>query len=100
MQERQVGVMADTCLMSATDPRCNQPGDPFVPCEEPAIATITFGCGHEHVDRTLACAGCAAEIQQLAGVLACPRCEDGPQPHECKAAAVIEWFSGEVTHVR
>lgn len=91
--------MTALCSLTATDIRDNGPGMPVIPCDEPAVAVITFACEHEHVDVQPACMGCSAEIQQCAGLLGCPRCEDSPvSPHECKATARIEWISGEVTY--
>ena len=81
-----------SCSLTATDIRTNEPDTPMVPCHEPAIAIITFACEHEHVDVQPACAGCAADVQQCAGLLGCPHCQDGPEPHECRATAVIRWF--------
>jgi hypothetical protein len=80
------------CTLTDTDPRDNYPGMVEVPCGQPSIALITFACRHEHVDRALACAGCVAEVQQCEDVLICPRCDDGPEPHEYPAAISIEWI--------
>jgi hypothetical protein len=88
------------CLMPAADIRDNWPGTAAVFCGEPPAGVITFACIHEHVNRTAACAGCAAEIQRAAGLLTCPRCEDGPEPHECLCLVVIDWDSGEKTIVQ
>lgn len=85
------------CTMSATDPRSNGPDVPVYPCDEPAIAVITFACVHEHIDTASACPGCCAEVQQCTGILICPRCEDGPDSHECRLIYEIRWESGEVT---
>jgi hypothetical protein len=74
----------------------------LTPCGEPAAAQVLLACVHEHVDRALACVACAVELQRMAGVLICGRCEDlcegsEPGPHECLQSLRIEWFSGEVT---
>lgn len=69
----------------------------LVACGEQAVAVIRFACVHEHLDAAAACAGCAADVQQESGLLACPRCQDGPQPHDCPARYEIRWVSGEVT---
>jgi hypothetical protein len=66
--------------------------DPLRVCGEPAIAVITFGCIHEHVESPAACAGCAAELQRAADILVCPACEDGPEPHECPVVIEIRWL--------
>jgi hypothetical protein len=70
---------------------------PLVRCGEPAIAVITFACVHEHVDRALACVACVAEAQRADGLLICPCCEDGPEPHECKVAMEIRWLCDAAT---
>ena len=92
--------MNATCTMSATDPRDNGPDPPLFPCGERSVAVITFACVHEHVNLVSACAGCCAEVQQCTGILICPRCEDGPGPHECLCLVVIDWDSGEKTIVQ
>ena len=88
------------CLMSASDIRDNWPGTPMVFCGEPPAGTITFACIHEHVNQAAACAACAAEIQRAAPDLICPRCEDGPEPHECRCDVRITWDDGTVTIVQ
>lgn len=65
---------------------------PLVACGLPAVAVFTSICVHEHLDRALACATCAAELQRADGLLICPRCEDGPEPHECKVIMKIRWL--------
>lgn len=63
---------------------------------EPSIGLITLMCVHEHQERALACAGCAAELQQIADALACPACADHPDhSHECRQVMSIKWLSGE-----
>lgn len=93
----------DPCLMSAADLKPREPGgwipEP-VPCLESPAATITFACVHEHVDQPRACYGCAAEVQRAAGMLGCPRCEDGPGSHPCLCLVIIDWDSGEKTVVQ
>jgi hypothetical protein len=80
------------CTLTDTDPCDNYPGMVEVACGEPSIALLTFICVHEHMDRALSCAGCAAELQRVADVLVCPSCEDGPLPHECRSVMSIEWL--------
>jgi hypothetical protein len=92
--------MPDCCLISANDLRDNWPGRAPVWCGEPAIATITFACIHEHASAPRSCAGCAAEIQQAAGLLICPPCEDSADPHECLGDVRITWDEGTVTVVQ
>lgn len=99
--------MADTLtrtcgIAGADDIASNRPGYLPPACGEPAMALITFACVHEHVDRVLACAACACEIQRASGLLVCEHCEDlcdgsDPGPHECLVRFRIEWSSGEVT---
>jgi hypothetical protein len=67
---------------------------PVTRCGEPAIAVVTAGCVHEHLETQPACAGCAAEIQRAADRLACFICEGGPEPHECRAILQIRWLEG------
>jgi hypothetical protein len=93
----------DPCLMSVSHLAADEAGGWIPgprPCGEPPAATITFACVHEHVDQPRACYGCAAEIQRAAGLLACPRCEDGPEPHKCPCLVVIDWDGGEKTTVQ
>jgi hypothetical protein len=92
--------MADTCTLTATDPRSNGPDTPLIPCDEPTVCVITFACLHEHFHPQPACAGCAVEIQMCAGILICPRCEDGPEPHECPCDVRITWQDGSTTVVQ
>lgn len=61
-------------------------------CGEPVTAEFTFACIHEHVDRAIACAACAAELQRVADLLICAHCEDGPQPHQCPVTMRIRWL--------
>jgi hypothetical protein len=93
----------DPCLMSAAGLEVDETGgwipDPH-PCTEPPAATVTFACIHEHVDKPRACYGCAAEVQRVAGLLSCPRCDYGPDPHACTCLVVIDWDSGEKTIVQ
>jgi hypothetical protein len=91
---------ATYCMLSAADIRDNWPGTSVVFCGEPPIGTITFACIHEHVNQVSACATCAVEIQRCAPDIVCPRCEDGPEPHECLCLVVIDWDSGEKTIVQ
>ena len=88
------------CLMSAADIRDNWPGTPVVFCGEPPAGVITFACIHEHVNEAAICAACEVEIQRAAGLLTCPRCEDGPEPHECLCDVRITWLDGTVTVVQ
>lgn len=103
MSETCVLFEGDLCLMSAVDLQPHRLGgwiaEP-VPCPELPAATISFACVHEHIDRPRACYGCAAEIQRAAGMLCCPRCEDGPHMHACPCLVVIDWDSGEKTVVQ
>jgi hypothetical protein len=62
-------------------------------CGKPAAAVLTFACVHEHIDTPSGCAACVAGIQRVAGMLICPRCEAGPQSHECHATLSIRWLS-------
>ena len=80
------------CTMSATDIFTNGPGTEVVRCGELVIAVVAAACAHEHVDRALACAGCAAELQRCDGILICPRCQDGPEPHDCRVTLQIRWL--------
>ena len=71
-----------------------------IACAEPSFATVSLACVHEHIDTPPACAGCCAEVQQCTGILTCPRCEDGPEPHECLCDVRITWLDGTVTVVQ
>jgi hypothetical protein len=84
------------CTLSDNDWYANGPGVVAASsCGLPSIALVTFSCVHEHVDRALACAACAAELQRAADLLVCEHCEDDPQqPHECEAVIRIEWLTG------
>jgi hypothetical protein len=72
----------------------------LVACGEPVIAEVTFACIHEHVDRALACAACACELQRTAEFLICSRCEDGASPHQCPQTMQIRWLAEEGTEAR
>ena len=63
-------------------------------CGEPSIALAHFACVHEHFETPNVCAGCATDLQHLAGALTCLRCEDGPEPHECFERVWLAWFDG------
>jgi hypothetical protein len=84
--------VADTCLID--HPRTADS------CDEPAMATIIFGCAHEHIDRPRSCAACAVDVQHCAGDMICPHCRDGTAPHVCMCLVVIDWDSGEKTIVQ
>ena len=84
--------MTDICLID--HPRT---GDY---CDEPAVATITFACAHEHIDRPRSCAACAVDIQHCAGDMICPHCKDGTEPHVCMCRVVIEWDDAAPTIVQ
>lgn len=86
---------ADTCNLFAFDPVFGWPApgegpDPF-PCDEPAAATITFACVHEHVDTPRSCCGCAADVQRCAPGLICPRCLQDTGSHDCPVEIRITW---------
>jgi hypothetical protein len=85
------------CTLSEGDWHTNGPGKTPMACGEPTVALASFACVHEHVARAAACMTCAAELQRAAGLLVCPQCEDGPEPHECLEKVRVEWFTGEVT---
>lgn len=72
--------------------------DDLATCGQPVIAFVTFACVHEHLDGAVACAGCAAELQQIADSLGCRSCDNGPRAHSCPVTIQIHWLSGEVTH--
>ena len=61
----------------------------------PAMATITFGCAHEHIDRPRSCAACAVDVQHCAGDMICPHCREAAEPHACMCLVVVDWDSGE-----
>jgi hypothetical protein len=63
---------------------------PPVPCPEPAVATVTEACGHEHVSQARACARHAGGVQ-LEENWVCSQCATGPRPHDCPAINVITW---------
>lgn len=71
-----------------------------IACGESSGATVSLACVHEHVDQVRICRGCAADIQQAAGMLTCPRCWDSVQGHACYCLVVIGWDSGEKTTVQ
>jgi hypothetical protein len=63
---------------------------PPVPCQEPAVCTVTEACGHEHVTEARACAA-HAEGVRLEENWDCSQCATGPRPHDCPATNVITW---------
>ncbi len=84
--------MGDTCLIDHPVTADS--------CDEPAMATITFACIHEHVDQPRSCASCAVDVQHCAGDMICPHCRDATVPHVCMCFVVIDWDSGEKTIVQ
>lgn len=87
-----------TCTMADYEWAAGGPvPDTLVACGETVIAVVRFACVHEHLDAAAVCAGCAADVQRESGLLLCPRCQDGPDPHDCRLRYEIRWASGEVT---
>jgi len=71
-----------------------------VACGEPSSAAVGLACVHEHVDGGRICAGCAADVQQAAGTLTCPRCWNSQERHACYCLVVIYWDGGGKTIVQ
>lgn len=74
-----------------------RPGStPLGKCEDPAAATVTLGCEHEHIDADRQCAYHAARASE--GNYICLPCWD--TGHCCPESVIrIEWDREEV-HVR
>jgi hypothetical protein len=63
-------------------------------CGEPVPGVASSACIHEHLNTVSVCAGCAVDFRQASGLLVCPQCEDGRQPHECLPQVQIAWSDG------
>lgn len=50
-------------------------------CTNPAVATVTSGCVHEHMQTGMVCADHQEKI--LSHVSACGPCSVGSDPHSC-----------------
>jgi hypothetical protein len=63
---------------------------------QPAAATITLACIHEHIDENRICAACATWILCDSAILGCAKC-----PSECCPCDVrIAWDGGPVKVVQ
>lgn len=53
---------------------------------EPAAWALTYGCMHEHVSHAWMCEACAERLRDrlLTRDTVCLRCENGPEPHDCR----------------
>lgn len=83
------------CTVASTHPRDNYPGMVKVACGGPSVALVTVSCGHEHVDRALACSWCVMVLRDNGHQLICGPCEDSREPHQCPAFLSVVWLSGE-----
>lgn len=88
-------VLARGCGITVNDWAEPVPEEDQIACGGPVAALLTFVCVHEHLDQALACVTCTRRLQRerTAGHLICPRCADGPEPHECPCAMRAEWLT-------
>ena len=61
-------------------------------CEQAAVAELTHGCIHEHMETTPICASCLLEVRVLFGLryVECQPCHVGASPHDCETFEVRE----------